>query len=43
MKTMPPPDRRKFADGRDEMEYLYHKLLYWFYGRQDRRRARHKA
>jgi hypothetical protein len=40
MKTEPPPDRRKFADGRDQMEYLYHKLLYWLYEREDRTRAR---
>jgi hypothetical protein len=40
MKTEPPPDRRKFADARDQMEYLYHKLLYWLYEREDRARAR---
>jgi hypothetical protein len=40
MNTKPPCDRRKFADARDEMEYLYHKLLYWLYERQDRVRAR---
>jgi hypothetical protein len=40
MKTKPPCDRRRFADARDEMEYLYHKLLYWLYERQDRARAR---
>jgi hypothetical protein len=40
MKTKPPGDRRKFAGTRDEMEYLYHKLLYWLYERQDRARAR---
>ncbi len=40
MKTKPPPDRRKFADARDEIEYLYHKLLYWLYQREDRERAR---
>jgi hypothetical protein len=39
MKTNPPPDRRKFADERDEMNYLYHKLLYWLYEREDRARA----
>ena len=31
MKTEAPPDRRKFADDRDELDYLYHKLLYWLY------------
>jgi hypothetical protein len=40
MKTEPPPGRRKFADARDHMEYLYHKLLYWLYEREDRARAR---
>jgi hypothetical protein len=40
MKTEPPPQRRKFAGARDEMDYLYHKLLYWLYERQDRARAR---
>jgi hypothetical protein len=40
MKTKPPPDRRKFADARDEVEYLYHKLLYWLYERKDSVRAR---
>jgi tetratricopeptide (TPR) repeat protein len=40
MRTDPPPDRRKFADERDEIEYLYYKLLYWLYEREDRSRAR---
>ncbi|MCI0464622.1 MAG: hypothetical protein L0Z62_47455 [Gemmataceae bacterium] len=40
MKTKPPPDRRRFADARDEAEYLYHKLLYWLYEREDPARAR---
>jgi tetratricopeptide (TPR) repeat protein len=40
MKTKPPPDRRKFAGDREEMEYLYHKLLYWLYEREDTPRAR---
>ena len=40
MKTKPPPDRRKFADERDQIDYLYHKLLYWLYEREDRVRAR---
>jgi len=40
MKTEPPLTRRRFAGVRDEMEYLYHKLLYWMYEQQDRARAR---
>ena len=40
MKTKPPPDRRKFAGLRDELDYFYHKLLYWLYERTDRERAR---
>jgi hypothetical protein len=40
MKTKPPPDRRKFAGLRDELDYLYNKLLYWLYEREDRQRAR---
>jgi len=39
MKTERPPDRRKFADARDQIEYLYQKLLYWLYERRDRSRA----
>ena len=39
MKTKAPPDRRKFADERDQIDYLYHKLLYWLYEREDRVRA----
>ncbi len=40
MKDERPPDRRKFADASDQMGYLYDKLLYWLYARQDARRAR---
>jgi tetratricopeptide (TPR) repeat protein len=40
MKANPPPDRRKFADAWDEVSYLYDKLLFWLYQRQDPRRAR---
>jgi hypothetical protein len=40
MKTKPPPDRRKFANAWDEVEYLYHKLLYWLYERAESARAR---
>lgn len=32
--------RRKFAHEWDEIRYLYHKLLYWLYERQDGRAAR---
>jgi tetratricopeptide (TPR) repeat protein len=31
------PTRRKFAHEWDEISYLYHKLLHWLYGRQNRR------
>ena len=40
MKPEPPAHRRKFADASEEMGYLYDKLVYWLYERQDRRRAR---
>ncbi len=40
MKTKAPPVRRKFADERDQIDYLYHKLLYWLYEREDKVRAR---
>ena len=40
MKTKPPPGRRKFADERDQINYLYDKLLYWLYQREDKARAR---
>ncbi len=39
MKTEQPPHRRKFADERDQLNYLYHKLLYWLYQRQHKARA----
>ena len=35
MKAKPPLKRRKFASGWDEIQYLYQKLLYWLYGRED--------
>jgi DNA polymerase III delta prime subunit len=35
-----PRSRRKFAHERDEIDYLYGKLLYWFYEREDSRKAR---
>jgi tetratricopeptide (TPR) repeat protein len=31
-----PPSRRKFHHEWDAVEYFYHKILYWFYQRQDR-------
>lgn len=40
MKAKPPPDRRKFANAWDEIGYLYDKLLYWLYEREDARKAR---
>jgi hypothetical protein len=38
-----PPTRRKFKSLWDEIDYLYHKLLYWFYQRDNPRRARRFA
>ena len=40
MKVKPPPDRRKFANEWDQIEYLYDKLLYWLYQREDAAKAR---
>src|SRR5437870_3625397 len=40
MKAKPITDRRKFADAWDEIGYLYDKLLYWLYQREDARKAR---
>jgi tetratricopeptide (TPR) repeat protein len=40
MKVKPPADRRKFANEWDEVGYLYDKLLYWLYQRQDARKTR---
>lgn len=39
MKPKPPPDRRKFANEWDEIDYLYDKLLYWLYQREDAGKA----
>ena len=39
MTIRPPPTRRRFTSERDEIDYLYHKLLHWLYARGDRRRA----
>jgi hypothetical protein len=43
MKPNPPAARRKFADVSEEMGYLYDKLVYWLYHRQDAQRARRFA
>jgi hypothetical protein len=43
MKVKPPADRRKFANAWDEIEYLYSKLLYWLYQREDNGKARRYA
>jgi len=40
MKSKPPADRRKFGGEWDEINYLYDKLLYWLYEREDAARAR---
>jgi hypothetical protein len=40
MTVKPPAARRKFAEASEEMGYLYDKLVYWLYQRQDARRAR---
>jgi hypothetical protein len=40
MSTHSPLTRRKFAGHWDEIDYLYHKLLYWFYKRKDQRRPK---
>jgi hypothetical protein len=39
MTTKAPPTRTRFRSDWDEIEYLYHKILYWFYERADRERA----
>ena len=40
MKTKPPPVRRRFVNEWDEIGYLYDKLLYWLYQREDAVKAR---
>jgi hypothetical protein len=40
MRTKPAPGRRTFAGARDEAEYLYDKLLFWLYERENPVRAR---
>src|SRR5262249_14883352 len=37
--TKPPPTRRRFRTEWDEIEYLYQKILYWFYPVRDRRKT----
>jgi hypothetical protein len=39
MRDKAPPTKRKFATDWEEIDYLYFKILHWFYGRHDRRRA----
>jgi len=39
MKTKSPSIKRKFAGDWDQIEYLYQKLLFWFYERRNRRHA----
>ncbi len=41
MATKPPPNRRSFSGEWDEIRYLYHKILHWFYPLRDRRKALH--
>jgi tetratricopeptide (TPR) repeat protein len=38
-KSTNPPIRRKFNGDWDQVLYCYYKVLYWFYARQNRRRA----
>jgi tetratricopeptide (TPR) repeat protein len=40
MKTKRPTHRRVFANAKDEIGYLYDKLLYWLYDRGDANKAR---
>ena len=39
MATKFPSTKRKFASEWDEIDYLYHKILYWFYPVRDRAKA----
>ena len=39
MPSKAPPSRRTFASAEDEIDYLYHKLLYWLYDRGQPRKA----
>jgi tetratricopeptide (TPR) repeat protein len=38
-KNSPEPTRRKFDGDWDQVLYYYHKILYWFYSRQNRSKA----
>lgn len=40
MKSSFPRTRRKFRTAWDEIDYLYHKILFWFYDRGERQRAK---
>lgn len=39
MKTKTIQSRRKFRGAWDEIDYLYMKILHWFYDQEDRRKA----
>lgn len=39
MKTKSTRSRRKFRNEWDEIDYLYMKILDWWYGKEDRRKA----
>lgn len=39
MRTKAPATRRRFRTDWEQIVYLYHKVLYWFYTREDRRQA----
>lgn len=39
MKAKPPRKRRKSSNDWNEVEYLYQKLIYWLYGRDDSGKA----
>ena len=40
MKVKSPPQRRRFANDWDEVAYLYDKLIYWLYQRENAGKAR---
>jgi hypothetical protein len=39
MREKAPPTKRRFRNAWDQIDYLYHKALFWFYERCDRRQA----
>jgi hypothetical protein len=39
MRAKAPGTKRRFRTAWEQIEYLYHKMLYWFYDRADRRQA----